>query len=42
VGMHLKVLAEISHLVKDKFIVGRLKKAKDKKEIVKLLSSYKK
>ncbi|MCX5713581.1 MAG: PTS sugar transporter subunit IIA [Candidatus Omnitrophica bacterium] len=42
VGIHLKVLAEISRLVKDKFIVERLKKAKDKKEILKLLSSYKK
>ncbi|MCX5696689.1 MAG: PTS sugar transporter subunit IIA [Candidatus Omnitrophica bacterium] len=42
VGTHLKVLAEISRLVKDKFIVERLKKAKDKKEILKLFSSYKK
>ena len=42
VGMHLKILADISHMVKDKFILGRLKKAKDKKEILKILSFYKK
>jgi fructose PTS system EIIBC or EIIC component len=38
VGSHLKVLADISHLVKDKFIVSLLKKAKDKKEILKIIS----
>jgi len=38
VGSHLKVLADISHLVKDKFIVSLLKKAKDKKEILRIIS----
>jgi fructose-specific phosphotransferase system IIA component len=38
VGAHLKILAEISRLVKDKFIVERLKRAKDSKEIVKIIS----
>jgi len=38
VGGHLKILAEISRLVKDKFIIYRLKKAKDKKEILKIIS----
>lgn len=42
VGAHLKILAEISRLVKDKFIVEQLKKAKDKKEIGKILLTYKK
>jgi fructose-specific phosphotransferase system IIA component len=41
VGMHLKVLAEISHVVKDKFMVGYLIKAADKKEVLKILSAYK-
>ena len=40
VGNHLKILAEISRLVKDKFIVENLKKAKDKKEILKIISTY--
>ncbi|MCX7927812.1 MAG: PTS sugar transporter subunit IIA [Candidatus Omnitrophica bacterium] len=39
VGAHLKILADISHLVKDKFIVERLKAARDKKEIIRLISS---
>jgi len=38
VGRHLKILAEISRLIKDKFIVYRLKKAKDKKEILRIIS----
>ncbi|MFA5155785.1 MAG: PTS sugar transporter subunit IIA [Candidatus Omnitrophota bacterium] len=37
VGTHLKILADISHLVKDKFIIGLLKKARDKKEILKII-----
>ena len=41
IGAHLKVLAEISRVVKDKFIVDRLKKAKDKKEILRILSACK-
>ncbi|MDD5347734.1 MAG: PTS sugar transporter subunit IIA [Candidatus Omnitrophica bacterium] len=39
VGAHLKILADISRLVKDKFIVDRLKAAKDKKEILKLIAN---
>ncbi|HNX81378.1 MAG TPA: PTS sugar transporter subunit IIA [Candidatus Omnitrophota bacterium] len=42
VGMHLKILAEISHLVKDKFIVDRLRQAKDKKEILKVIAVFNK
>jgi PTS system fructose-specific IIA component/PTS system nitrogen regulatory IIA component len=42
VGGHLKILAEISRLVKDKFIVDLLKKAKAKKEIVKIISDAQK
>ncbi|MGE5197143.1 MAG: PTS sugar transporter subunit IIA [Deltaproteobacteria bacterium] len=38
VGGHLKILSEISRLVKDKFIVERLKKAKNKKEVIKIIS----
>ncbi|MDD4899915.1 MAG: PTS sugar transporter subunit IIA [Candidatus Omnitrophica bacterium] len=38
VGAHLKILAEISRLVKDKYTVELLKKAKDKKEILKIIS----
>lgn len=38
VGGHLKILAEISRLVKDKFIVYLLKKAKTKKEILNIIS----
>jgi len=37
VGVHLKTLAKISHLIKDKFTVGLFKKAKDKKEILKVM-----
>ena len=37
VGGHLKILAEISRLVRDKFIVELLKKAKNKKEILKII-----
>jgi len=40
VGAHLKILADISRLVKDKFIVDRLKGAKDKKEILKIIATY--
>jgi fructose-specific phosphotransferase system IIA component len=38
VGSHLKVLAQISSLVRDKFIVELLRKAKNKKEILKIIS----
>lgn len=40
VGGHLKILSNISRLVKDKFIVDRLKKAVDKKEILKIISNF--
>jgi len=40
VGLHLKILAKISHLVRDKFIVERLKKIKDKHEIFEIISSF--
>ena len=40
VGLHLKILAKISHLVRDKFNVERLKKVKDKQEIFKIISSF--
>jgi nitrogen PTS system EIIA component len=40
VGLHLKILARISHLVKDKFIVERLKKVKDKHEIFEIISGF--
>lgn len=40
VGGHLKILAEISRLVKDKFIVEKLKKAKDAKEVLKIVFLY--
>ena len=42
VGGHLKILAEISRLVKDKFIVDLLKRAKTKKEIIKIISDIEK
>jgi fructose-specific phosphotransferase system IIA component len=42
VGGHLKILADVSRLVKDKFIVERLKNAKDKKEILKIIEAYEK
>jgi fructose-specific phosphotransferase system IIA component len=40
VGGHLKILSDISRLVKDKFIVDRLKKAVDKKDILKIVSNF--
>ena len=41
VGGHLKILAEISRLMKDKFIVDLLRKAGTKKEILKVISHLK-
>jgi len=38
VGSHLKILAEISRLVRDKFIVDQLKSAKSAKEALKIIS----
>lgn len=42
VGGHLKILADISRLVKDKFVVELLKKSKTKKEVLKIISTYEK
>lgn len=42
VGGHLKILAQISHLVRDKFIVELLRKAKNKKEILKIIADTEK
>jgi fructose PTS system EIIBC or EIIC component len=39
IGAHLKILSEISRLVKDKFIVELLKKASSKKDILKIIST---
>lgn len=38
VGGHLKILAEISHLARDKFVIELLKKAKDETEVLKIIS----
>jgi len=38
IGGHLKILAKISHLIKDKFVVELLKKAKNKKDALKIIS----
>lgn len=38
VGSHLKILAKISHLIKDKFTIGLLKKASNKNEILGIIS----
>jgi PTS system fructose-specific IIC component len=40
VGEHLKILSEISQLAKDKFVVELFKKAKNKKEILNIISTY--
>lgn len=40
VGGHLKILAEISRLVKDKFLVDRLKGAKDKKQALGVIAAF--
>ncbi|MFH0790251.1 MAG: PTS sugar transporter subunit IIA [Candidatus Omnitrophota bacterium] len=42
IGMHLKILSEISRLVKDKFIVELLKKAQDKKEVLRIITEMEK
>lgn len=39
VGGHLKIMAKISHLAKDKFVIESLKKAKDEKAILKIISA---
>jgi len=40
VGLHLKILAKISHLVRDKFIVERLRKIKNKHEIFPIIFDF--
>ena len=42
IGAHLKVLAKISHLIKDRFMVGLFKKAKSKKDILSIISNLEK
>ncbi|MDD5255581.1 MAG: PTS sugar transporter subunit IIA [Candidatus Omnitrophica bacterium] len=42
IGEHLKVLARLSYLIKDKFSLDLLRKAQDKKEILKIISSHEK
>ena len=37
VGEHLKILAKISSLIKDKFIVELLRRAKDAKEVIRII-----
>lgn len=39
VGSHLKILARISHVIKDKFTVERLKKIKIKAEVFPIISN---
>ncbi|MBM3255220.1 MAG: PTS sugar transporter subunit IIA [Candidatus Omnitrophica bacterium] len=40
VGEHLKILAKISYLIKDKFIVDLLRQAKDAKEVIRIIRSH--
>jgi fructose-specific phosphotransferase system IIA component len=42
IGAHLKVLAKISHLIKDRFMVGLFKKANSKKEILSIIANLEK
>ena len=42
IGSHLKILAKISHLIKDRFMVGLFKKAHSKKEILSMISNLEK
>jgi len=42
IGVHLKILAKISHLIKDRFMVGLFRKAKLKKEILSIISNLEK
>jgi len=42
VGEHLKVLADIAGLIRDKFTIELLKKSKQKKEVLKIITSHKK
>lgn len=42
IGAHLKILAKISHLIKDRFMVGLFKKATSKKEVLGIISNLEK
>ncbi len=42
IGAHLKILAKISHLIKDRFMVGLFKKARSKKEVLSIISNLEK
>ncbi len=42
VGEHLKILAKISYLIKDKFTLEALRLAKAKKDVLKIISSFEK
>ena len=42
VGGHLKILADISYFVKDKFIIDCLRKAKDEDEVLEIIVKYEK
>jgi PTS system fructose-specific IIC component len=42
IGSHLKILAKISHLIKDRFMVGLFKKAHSKKEVLSMISNLEK
>jgi len=42
IGAHLKILAKISHLIKDRFMVGLFRKAKSKKEVLSIIANLEK
>jgi fructose-specific phosphotransferase system IIA component len=42
IGAHLKILAKISHLIKDRFMVGLFRKAKTKKEVLSIIANLEK
>ena len=42
IGAHLKILAKISHLIKDRFMVGLFKNAKSKKEVLSIIANLEK
>lgn len=42
IGEHLKILAKISYLIKDKFTLEALRGARTKKDVLKIISSFEK
>lgn len=42
IGAHLKILAKISHLIKDRFMVGLFRKSKSKKEVLSIIATLEK